>query len=327
MSYLFSSIPRLRLYNSWWTPALESKPVPPHTESQFLLHPGRHAAHAIMVAIGTYAFPVLLLHVLAAVVTSSAAVTDAGPARDQVALGQQDLKYRKVDAQTYELLIDADEERRIVESLKRGDTPNKRGHDVYCSGCGHLIGFQDATGEEGSAPYLDLATPYDRATRIFTNSLYKREPELRHSRRNIMSSVDRHEEVPDGRNHGHVGDKRDEPTPSKWGPVWICKKDRLESNANGNSPSADEDVEISPIEANTDVCQRGGEAMPAKRGLTGDAKEETDYSASPGQDETAWATRIYLIKRHVDGGENDPDTDTIDGQSASAEPVATHTYV
>ncbi|KAI0818472.1 hypothetical protein BC628DRAFT_1333823, partial [Trametes gibbosa] len=45
----------------------------------------------------------------------------------------------------------------IVESLKLGNSPKKLGHDVYCSHCGHLTHFRDATGAEGSAPYIALA--------------------------------------------------------------------------------------------------------------------------------------------------------------------------
>ncbi|KAH9894748.1 hypothetical protein C8Q73DRAFT_469073 [Cubamyces lactineus] len=71
-----------------------------------------------MVAIRTYAFSVLLLHVLAAItVTLSAAVTSDDVVRARLALEQQDLKFRKTDAHTYEMLIDQDEERRIVELL------------------------------------------------------------------------------------------------------------------------------------------------------------------------------------------------------------------
>ncbi|KAH9894838.1 hypothetical protein C8Q73DRAFT_665202 [Cubamyces lactineus] len=181
-----------------------------------------------MVAIRTYAFSVLLLHVLAAItVTSSAAVTSDDLAHARLTLEQQELKYRKTDAHTYEMLIDADEERRIVEllgpeyldvgliatkvtgpprhcpvcgkatefvdwvftalargihspefiveSLKLGNSLKKLGHDVYCSQCGHLTNFRDATGEEGGAPYLGLATPYDRTTRTFAENVYKRD--------------------------------------------------------------------------------------------------------------------------------------------------------
>ena len=46
----------------------------------------------------------------------------------------------------------------IVESLKLGNSPKKLGHDVYCSRCGHLTHFRDATGEEGGASYISLAT-------------------------------------------------------------------------------------------------------------------------------------------------------------------------
>ncbi|KAI0656628.1 hypothetical protein C8Q70DRAFT_935556 [Cubamyces menziesii] len=63
----------------------------------------------------------------------------------------------------------------IVESLKLGNSPKKLGHDVYCSRCGHLTHFRDATGEEGGASYISLATPYDRASRTFGNNVYKRE--------------------------------------------------------------------------------------------------------------------------------------------------------
>ncbi|KAH9894844.1 hypothetical protein C8Q73DRAFT_790052 [Cubamyces lactineus] len=71
-----------------------------------------------MVDIRTYAFSVLLLHVLAAItVTSSAAVTPDDVVRARLALEQQDLKYRKTDVHTYEMLIDTDEERCIVELL------------------------------------------------------------------------------------------------------------------------------------------------------------------------------------------------------------------
>ncbi|KAI0656626.1 hypothetical protein C8Q70DRAFT_326840 [Cubamyces menziesii] len=178
-----------------------------------------------MVSFRTYSFSVLLLHVLAAVVTSSAAVTD-GVARSRLALEQQDLKYRQTDEHTYEMVINEDEERRIVEllgpnyldvglvatrvtgpprhchvcgkptefvdwvftalargihspefiveSLKLGNSPKKLGHDVYCSQCGHLTNFRDATGEEGGAPYLGLATvrpPYSLPTCAFVGML------------------------------------------------------------------------------------------------------------------------------------------------------------
>ncbi|KAI0326866.1 hypothetical protein GY45DRAFT_59162 [Cubamyces sp. BRFM 1775] len=63
----------------------------------------------------------------------------------------------------------------IVESLKLGNSPQKRVHDVYCSGCGHLTHFQDSTGEEGGAPYLALATQYDRVKRTFAE---KRDDEV-----------------------------------------------------------------------------------------------------------------------------------------------------
>ena len=43
-------------------------------------------------------------------------MTDGG-VRARLTPEQQDLKYRKIDAETYEMLIDADEERRIVELL------------------------------------------------------------------------------------------------------------------------------------------------------------------------------------------------------------------
>ncbi|KAI0326868.1 hypothetical protein GY45DRAFT_59448 [Cubamyces sp. BRFM 1775] len=177
-----------------------------------------------MVAIRTYAFSMLLVHILAVVVPSSAAVTN-GIARARHALEQQDLKYRKIDPHTYEMLIDEDEERRIVkllgpeyldvglvatrvtgpprhcpicgkpsefvdwvftalargihspefivESLKHGNSPKKLGHDVYCSKCGHLTNFRDGTGEEGGAPYLALATSYNRDTRAFAKNVYK----------------------------------------------------------------------------------------------------------------------------------------------------------
>lgn len=45
----------------------------------------------------------------------------------------------------------------IVESLKLGNSPKKLGHDVYCSRCGHLTHFRDATGAEGGAPYIAIA--------------------------------------------------------------------------------------------------------------------------------------------------------------------------
>ncbi|OSC97094.1 hypothetical protein PYCCODRAFT_1377942, partial [Trametes coccinea BRFM310] len=45
----------------------------------------------------------------------------------------------------------------IVESLKLGHSPKKLGHDVYCSRCGHLTHFRDASGAEGGAPYIALA--------------------------------------------------------------------------------------------------------------------------------------------------------------------------
>ncbi|KAI0326867.1 hypothetical protein GY45DRAFT_1373644 [Cubamyces sp. BRFM 1775] len=331
-----------------------------------------------MVAIRTYAFSVLLLHVLAVVVTSSAAVTDSTARRTQLALEQQDLKYQKIDAQTYELFIDADEERRIVEllgpgyldvgliatrvtapprhcpvcgkttefvdwiftalsrgihspgfiieSLKRGETPEKREHDVYCSGCGHLTGFRDSTGEEGSAPYLGLATPYDRATRTFADSIYKRKPDSPPVKRAASAgdAVVREQEVPDGRNRDYENNhKRDEDVPAKWGPVWICKKDDIESHGKGTAYPADEGAKLSPAEANVkvDVCKRSGGAIPEKRDLTSDA-EDKDPSTSPGQDETAWSPRIYLIKRRVEDAANGLDEDTVDEQSPGAEPMA-----
>ncbi|KAI0350776.1 hypothetical protein OH77DRAFT_1439635 [Trametes cingulata] len=65
----------------------------------------------------------------------------------------------------------------IVASLKAGNRPDKHAHDVYCSRCGALTAFQDYTGEEGNAPHIRVAPAYDRATRTFAHSIYKREEE------------------------------------------------------------------------------------------------------------------------------------------------------
>ncbi|KAJ8495243.1 hypothetical protein ONZ51_g1820 [Trametes cubensis] len=201
-----------------------------------------------------YAFSVLLVNTLAAIVTSSAAVTD-GVVRARLTPKQQDLKYRQIDAETYEMLIDADEERRIVEllgteyldvelvatkvtgppqhcpvcgkttefvdwvftalsrgihspefiveSLKVGNSPKKLAHDVYCSRCGHLTNFRDATGEEGGAPYLALAPPYDKVSRTFVKTML-------------------------GERSNHDG-----PIPAYWfaGSSWIQKRDDFQDDA------------------------------------------------------------------------------------------------
>ncbi|KAI9059113.1 hypothetical protein FKP32DRAFT_1606188 [Trametes sanguinea] len=169
-----------------------------------------------MAAFRTYAFCVLLLHVLAITVTSSAKST-AGLVQAAQAID---------DGPEYTIDITHDEERRlvellgpeylevgligthvtgppgecpvcgkqtefvdwvytalargihspefIVESLKLGNSPKKLGHDVYCSRCGHLTHFRDASGAEGGAPYIALAPPYDRTTRTFVKGIYKR---------------------------------------------------------------------------------------------------------------------------------------------------------
>ncbi|KAI0773019.1 hypothetical protein BD413DRAFT_310260 [Trametes elegans] len=65
----------------------------------------------------------------------------------------------------------------IVESLKLRHGPNKFAHDVYCSRCGALTAFTDHTGEEGNAPHIDLAPPYDRATKTFAPSQYVKRDE------------------------------------------------------------------------------------------------------------------------------------------------------
>ncbi|KAI0716422.1 hypothetical protein C8Q76DRAFT_794730 [Earliella scabrosa] len=61
----------------------------------------------------------------------------------------------------------------IADSLRKGNTPKGIYHDVYCSHCGHLTAFRNIFGEEGGAPHISVATPYDRSTRTFG----KREPE------------------------------------------------------------------------------------------------------------------------------------------------------
>ncbi|KAI0800142.1 hypothetical protein C8Q74DRAFT_394068 [Fomes fomentarius] len=63
----------------------------------------------------------------------------------------------------------------IAESLKLGNIPKGRLHDVYCSRCGHLTAFRNPTGEEGGAYHVSHATPYDRTTRTFGRFNWKRE--------------------------------------------------------------------------------------------------------------------------------------------------------
>ncbi|KAI0630695.1 hypothetical protein C8Q77DRAFT_1160238 [Trametes polyzona] len=95
----------------------------------------------------------------------------------------------------------------IVESLKLGNSPKKLAHDVYCSGCGHLTHFRDPSGAEGGAPYIALASPYDRASRTFAPGVFaKREVE---------------EIVPESA----VNDEAAPAPPPRWEPYWTRKRD------------------------------------------------------------------------------------------------------
>ncbi|KAI0739103.1 hypothetical protein C8Q80DRAFT_1275275 [Daedaleopsis nitida] len=62
----------------------------------------------------------------------------------------------------------------IVASLKATSGVH---HDVYCSRCGHLTHFRDHSGREGGSMHIAQAAPYDRATKTFGKSAFKREAE------------------------------------------------------------------------------------------------------------------------------------------------------
>ncbi|KAH9894749.1 hypothetical protein C8Q73DRAFT_468890 [Cubamyces lactineus] len=308
-----------------------------------------------MAAIRTYAFGVLLLHILAALLTSSAAVTD-GLAGARARLALQEPKYRQISPHSYEMLIDADEERRIVEllgpeyldvglvatrvtgppracpvcgkqtefvdwvftalargihspefileSLRQGNPPRKRVHDVYCSGCGHLTQFQDSTGEEGGAPYLALATPYDRVRRTFGESVYKRGHDVPHKKRDestygwdTISCIAKRDDFeretkrhsPDLSSRDEVPEeKRDESTYG-WDTIsCLTKRDDLENRSPEEVPDKKRNEETYGWDTISCLTKRADLEREARDEVVDKKRDETTYG---------WDTISCLTKR------------------------------
>ncbi|KAH9851471.1 hypothetical protein C2E23DRAFT_242652 [Lenzites betulinus] len=181
----------------------------------------------------------------------------------------------------------------IVEALKLGASPKKLGHDVYCSQCGHLTRFRDATGEEGGAPHITIAPPYNRATRTFAPStLSKRAGES--EAEDLFKGIDEDASgpAPQGGLHGRWNLKSTEEVvpPNGWTgrAIWARKRALKASE----EPSGDNDGEVPAPQAWSPgrwISKRAEEHAAGQDGAAEDEATSPPPSASPWRG--AWIER------------------------------------
>ncbi|KAH9894845.1 hypothetical protein C8Q73DRAFT_473956 [Cubamyces lactineus] len=182
----------------------------------------------------------------------------------------------------------------IVESLKLGNSPKKLGHDVYCSSCGHLTNFRDATGEEGGAPYLGLAPPYDRATRTFVKNIYQHDltgQPAEHAQADETIPQEGLEDAEGWNRESGASSNRDSdrPIPLYWcaGLSWIEKREGSQDDAEPVGSVGEDNLHSADENAEPSLGGPGAWHYPWQR------KRDAPIPTDPG-----WKTRWLL--RHND---------------------------